>query len=102
MIFMHCVCARQVRIAAAFKGLGFAAVYLTVYNYQKGILDGGGGGGSAIAMMFSFNGLCLLYKVRRGGRGTGDHYTLFILTTKSISARRLRGINYILPEQLKA
>lgn len=38
VIFMHCVCARQVWIAAAFKGLGFAAVYLTVYNYQKGIL----------------------------------------------------------------
>lgn len=44
------------------------------------LLDGDGGGGSAIAMMFSFNGLCLLYKMRRGGGGTGDHYTLVLFT----------------------
>lgn len=59
------------------------AQYTIIKTKGNSLLDGaaarGGREGSAIAMMFSFNGLCLLYKVRRGVGGTGDHY-IYIYT----------------------
>lgn len=36
-------------------------------------------------MMFSFNGLCLLYKMRRAGGGTGDHCV--VCSQRKASAR---------------